>query len=71
MRSEHPKCQRNPSSDLDSFGKFQKLKITLVQLFDSVYDRLTDLLERCLGGYTLNNNKSLNVIIWSMTSKMH
>lgn len=64
---------RNPSSDLDSFEKFQKLKITLVHLFDSVYDKLTDtdLLERCLGGYTPSNDKSLNVIIRSMTSKMH
>ncbi|XP_011688297.1 PREDICTED: uncharacterized protein LOC105450244 [Wasmannia auropunctata] len=36
-----------------------------------VYEELSnkDLLERCVGGYTQNNNESLNVMIWSFAPK--
>lgn len=36
-----------------------------------VYENLTsdDLLERCVGGFTQNNNESLNAVIWSIASK--
>lgn len=42
------------------------------QAIRPVYERLSnnELLERCLGGFTQNNNESVNSLIWSMAPKV-
>ncbi|CAK9813129.1 Transposable element Tcb2 transposase [Anthophora plagiata] len=60
----------NPYQDL----VVKKKECIVVQkVIKPEYDRLTDtdLLERCIEGYTQNNNESLNAVIWSMAPKVH
>lgn len=61
------------SATLDSYEHKTSIPETVQDAIKPVYDRLTDnnSLERCLGGYTQNNNESLNTVIWSMAPKVH
>lgn len=61
------------SGTLDSYKHKNPIPVVVQKVIKPVYDRLTDtdLLERCLEGYTQNNNESLNAVIWSMAPKVH
>lgn len=83
-KPQHDKCpsgedswcsyqKAKASATLDSYKHNNPIPETVQDAIKPVYDRLTDvnLLERCLEGYTQNNNESLNAVIWSMAPKVH
>lgn len=47
------------------------MKITVFNAIKPAYEELSrdDLLNRCLGGYTQNNNESFNSVVWSIAPK--
>ncbi|KOC70147.1 hypothetical protein WH47_08408, partial [Habropoda laboriosa] len=83
-KPQHSKCpsgedtwcsyqKAKASGTLDSYKHKNPIPVVVQKVIKPVYDRLTDtdLLERCLEGYTQNNNESLNAVIWSMAPKVH
>lgn len=47
------------------------LRDEVFEAIKPVYEKLSsdDLLERCIGGFTQNSNKSFNALVWSMAPK--
>lgn len=58
---------------LYSYKQRNSIPVVIQTVIEPVYDRLTDadLLERCLEGYTENNNECLNAVIWSITNVLY
>lgn len=81
-KPQHEKCP--PGSDswctwqkakatnsLDSYHHKPALNIEVFNAIKPVYEELSkdELLIRCLGGYTQNNNESFNATVWSLAPK--
>lgn len=60
------------SGTLGSYKHKNPLPDEVQEAIRPVYEKLSndELLERCLEGYTQNNNESLNAVIWSMAPKV-
>lgn len=79
----HARCPEGPTSwcawrraeaegTLDTFTHDKPpLNDTVVNVIRPIYEELTsdNLLTRCLGSFTQNNNESLNSVIWTMSPK--
>ncbi|GAB0086469.1 LOC108005992 [Sergentomyia squamirostris] len=81
---QHEKCPNGPESwcswqrafSADTLSTFKHdydpLPDDVLKAIKPLYDELSNdiLLERCLGGFTQNNNESLNQLIWKITPKI-
>ncbi|XP_067208399.1 uncharacterized protein [Linepithema humile] len=59
------------ASKLHEYTYKEPLSDIVYQAIKPIYENLStdDLLTRCLGGYTQNNNESLNALVWSIAPK--
>jgi len=81
---QHEKCPSGPESwcpwqrasamnTLSSFKHdYDPLPSDISSAIKPIYEELSkeELLERCVGGFTQNNNESLNQLIWKITPKI-
>lgn len=60
------------SGSLKNYNHASPLSTDVQDAIKPIYETLSndDLLERCLGGFTQNNNESVNSVIWSMAPKV-
>lgn len=81
--SQHDRCpageeswcswQKAKATDsLDSYVHKAPMSDEVFKTIKSVYEELSndDLLTRCLGGYTQNNNESFNTTVWALAPKI-
>lgn len=67
-----PKKQLQKKNEIPGFThSYQPLPDNVLNVIKPIYEDLTkdDLLERCLGGFTQNNNESYNQLIWKLSPK--
>ncbi|CAH2086841.1 unnamed protein product [Euphydryas editha] len=83
-KPQHDKCPKGPDSwcawqrasatnTLSSFKhEYTPLPDEVLIAMKPIYENLSkdELLERCVGGFTLNNNESFNQLIWKITPKI-
>lgn len=85
-KPQHGNCPEGPDSwcawqrasatnTLSSFKHdYTPLPDDVLTAMKPIYEDLTiskdELLERCVGGFTQNNNESLNQLIWKVTPKI-
>lgn len=81
---QHDKCPKDPNSwctwqrasamnTLSSYKHdYDPLPSEVSSAIKPIYEELSkeELLERCVGGFTQNNNESLNQLIWKITPKI-
>lgn len=81
-KPQHDKCPRGADSwcswqkakatnTLDSYKHKKSMNSEVFEAIKPVYEELSndDLLTRCLGGFTQNNNESFNSTLWAMAPK--
>lgn len=81
-KPQHENCPSGPSSwcswqvakatnKLNEYTHKPALHPDIIKAITPIYQELSkdDLLERCLGGYTQNSNKSLKALIWTFAPK--
>lgn len=62
------------ANTLDEYKHNPPMETEVFETIKPIYERLSsdDLLTRCIGGYTQNNNESFNSTVWAMAPKtMH
>lgn len=67
-----PKKKRKTGNRIPGFvHSYQPLPDDVLKIMKPIYEQLSkdELLERCLGGFTQNNNESYNQLIWKLTPK--
>lgn len=83
-KPQHDKCPSGPeswcswqrASAMNSLSSFQHdydpLPSDVSSAIKPIYEELSkeELLERCVGGFTQNNNESVNQLIWKITPKI-
>lgn len=80
-KPQHEKCSENwcswkkanAENALDAYHHNQPMSEEVYQAIKPIYMELSrdELLERCLGAYTQNNNESFNATVWSLAPKAY
>ena len=67
------KIQASASGTLSSFKPYTSLPDDVLAAMKPIYEDLSKdmLFKRCVGGFTQNNDESINQLIWKITPKIH